>query len=52
MSGMVTRSGFRKRSKYRLYFTGSRSVMFRQYDTMDPAAEPRPGPTGMPWPLA
>ena len=30
ISGMLTRSGFKNRSKYRLYFMGSMSVMWRQ----------------------
>ena len=30
ISGMLTRSGFRNRSKYKLYFMGSISVMLRQ----------------------
>jgi hypothetical protein len=47
-SGMLTRSGFRKRSKSRRYRIGSRSVMRIEYATIDPAPEPRPGPTGMP----
>ena len=41
ISGIVTRSGFRNRSKVRSYSMGSRSVMPRQYDASDPAAEPR-----------
>ena len=48
ISGMVTRSGFRKRSKSRPYSSGSISVMRRAYATRLPAADPRPGPTGMP----
>jgi hypothetical protein len=47
-SGIDTRSGFRKRSKRRLYGIGSRSVMRSAYATRLPAPEPRPGPTGMP----
>ena len=39
------RSGLRKRSNRRSYLSGSRSVIFRQYATTEPAAEPRPGPT-------
>ena len=48
MSGSDTRSGLRKRSKMRSYSMGSTSVIRRQYATKLPAAEPRPGPTGMP----
>ena len=51
-SGMLTRSGLRKRSKRRLYGMGSRSVIRIAYATIDPAPEPRPGPTGMPLSLA
>ena len=47
MSGIEMRSGFKKRSKMRPNLIGSRSVIFRQYDTTEPTAEPRPGPTGM-----
>ena len=49
MSGMLMRSGFRKRSNSRSYCSGSMSVMRRAKETTDPAAEPRPGPTGMPF---
>ncbi len=49
---MLTRSGLRKRSKYSEYCSGSSVVMSRQYATIEPAAEPRPGPTGMPCVLA
>src|ERR1051326_2939718 len=52
MSGMSMRSGLRKRSKRRSYSSGSTSVMPIEYATSDPAAEPRPGPTGMPWSFA
>jgi hypothetical protein len=45
-SGMDTRSGFRKRSKSRPCSIGSRSVMRSEYATIEPAPEPRPGPTG------
>ena len=45
---MLTRSGFRKRSKMSVYFIGSISVMCIQYAAMEPAPEPRPGPTGIP----
>jgi len=48
ISGISLRSGFKNRSKSRLYFIGSSSVISRQYDTIEPAAEPRPGPTGIP----
>ena len=47
-SGIDTRSGFRKRSKSRSNSSGQTSVMRSAYATSDPAAEPRPGPTGMP----
>ena len=48
ISGSDTRSGFRKRSKMRSYCSGSTSVMRRQNATRLPAADPRPGPTGIP----
>ena len=47
-SGMDTRSGFRKRSNSRSNFSGQTLVIFRAYATSEPAALPRPGPTGMP----
>ena len=49
ISGIEMRSGLRKRSKIRLNLSGSRSVIFKQYETTEPTAEPRPGPTGMSW---
>ena len=48
MSGIETRSGLRERSNSRSYRSGSMSVIWRQYATIDPAAEPRPGPTAIP----
>lgn len=51
-SGMETRSGLRNRSKIRPCGIGSRSVMPMAYATIEPAAEPRPGPTAMPCFLA
>src|SRR6476619_775448 len=45
-SGIDTRSGFRKRSNSNSYSSGSRSVIFSEYATSEPAPEPRPGPTG------
>ena len=47
ISGMLTRSGFRNRSKIKVYLVGSISVIFRQYETRLPAAEPLPGPTAI-----
>ena len=47
MSGSEIRSGFRNRSKMRSKSIGSTSVMRRQYATRLPAADPRPGPTGI-----
>ncbi len=46
-SGMFIRSGFRKRSKRSEYFRGSRSVISSAYATIEPAADPRPGPTAI-----
>ena len=48
MSGIDTRSGFRKRSNSRSYLSGQTSVIRSAYATNEPAAEPRPGPTGIP----
>ena len=48
-SGAETRSGLRKRSKSRPNRIGSMSVILRLYAMSEPAPEPRPGPTGMPW---
>ena len=45
ISGIVTRSGFKNLSNSKLYFKGSTSVIPKQYETKEPAAEPRPGPT-------
>ncbi len=47
ISGIEIRSGFRNRSKMRLYLSGSKSVIFKQYEITEPTAEPRPGPTGI-----
>ncbi len=49
MSGICTRSGFKKRSKMSPYRSGSRSVIRSAYETTDPAADPRPGPTRIPF---
>ena len=46
-SGMLTRSGFKKRSNRSLFAIGSMSVMRIEYATSEPAPDPRPGPTGM-----
>jgi hypothetical protein len=48
MSGIEIRSALRKRSKSRSYASGSTSVIRSAYETIDPAAEPRPGPTAIP----
>ena len=48
ISGIDLRSGFRKRSNSRPCSTGSMLVMPSAQATTEPAAEPRPGPTGMP----
>jgi hypothetical protein len=52
MSGIDRRSGLRNRSKRSVCSIGSRSVMRSDHATRLPAAEPRPGPTGMPWSFA
>ena len=49
MSGIDTRSGFRKRSKSRSNLSGQTSVMRSEYATSDAADDPRPGPTGIPF---
>ncbi|MPN32417.1 hypothetical protein SDC9_179895 [bioreactor metagenome] len=48
ISGMLIRSGLRNRSKRRSYRIGSSSVILRLYATSDPAADPLPGPMGIP----
>ncbi len=48
MSGGLIRSSFRKRSKMRSFSIGSMSVIRSAHATRLPAAEPRPGPTGIP----
>ena len=48
MSGIEMRAGLRNRSKIRSYSRGSTDVMPSAYDTIEPAALPRPGPTGIP----
>ena len=52
MSGILLRAGLRKRSKIRPCSIGSRSVIPREYATRLPAADPLPGPTGIPLSLA
>ena len=46
---MLTLSLFRNLSNMRLYLIGSISVICRQYATIEPAAEPLPGPTVIPF---
>jgi hypothetical protein len=46
-SGMLILSGFKNRSKRSEYSRGSRSVISSAYATIDPAADPRPGPTAI-----
>ena len=48
ISGSDTRSGFRNRSNKRPPCSGSILVISIEYATSEPAADPRPGPTGMP----
>ena len=47
-SGIEGRSGLRNRSKKSPCSSGSRSVIFNAYATIEPAPEPRPGPIRMP----
>jgi hypothetical protein len=49
MSGIDTRSGLRKRSKRRSNLSGQTSVMRSAYATSEPATDPLPGPTGIPF---
>ncbi len=51
MSGIETRSGLRNRSNISPNAIGSRSVIPIAYDTIEPAADPRPGPTLIPFRL-
>ena len=48
-SGMDTRSGFKKRSNSKPHRIGSKSVINSAHATTEPAPDPRPGPTGIPW---
>jgi hypothetical protein len=48
MSGIETRAGSRKRSNSSLKRIGSKPVIKSDQATIEPTAEPRPGPTGMP----
>ena len=48
ISGIDMRSAFRKRSNRRSYSSGSTSVILSAYETIEPAADPRPGPTAIP----
>ena len=52
MSGISLRPGLRKRSKSRSYRIGSMSVISSEYAASEPAAEPRPGPTPIPFTFA
>ena len=45
ISGIVTRSLFKKRSNNKSYFSGSIIVIPNKYETNEPAADPLPGPT-------
>ena len=45
---MLILSGFKNLSKINPYFIGSISVIPIAYAAIDPAPEPRPGPTGIP----
>ena len=47
ISGILIRSGLRNLSNNKLCLIGSISVIPNAYDTKLPAAEPRPGPTGI-----
>ena len=43
---------FKKRSNNKPYFSGSIPVIPKQYDTIDPAAEPLPAPVLIPFDFA
>ena len=47
ISGIDIRSGLRNLSNSKLYFIGSTSVIPVVYATIEPAADPLPGPTGI-----
>ncbi len=47
-SGGETRSGLRNLSNRRPNLMGQMSVIAMVYATREPAADPRPGPTGIP----
>ena len=47
ISGGLMRSSFRNLSKMSPFSMGSMSVILRHQATRLPAADPRPGPTGM-----
>ena len=47
ISGSDLRSGFKNLSKSKLYLSGSISVIARAKATIEPAAEPLPGPTAI-----
>ena len=47
ISGIEIRSGLRKRSNRSAFCNRSISVISMAYETSDPAADPRPGPTGI-----
>ena len=44
----MTLFGFKNLSNKSLYFIGSKSVIFKDHATNDPAPDPLPGPTGTP----
>ena len=52
MSGISLRAGFRKRSNISRYLIGSMPTIPRQYDTIEPAELPRPGPQRTPFAFA
>ncbi len=52
ISGIEIRSGFRNRSKMMSYSIGSTPVIPSDHAARLPAADPRPGPTGIPLRLA
>ena len=49
ISGIEMRSGFKNRSNSNSCCRGSMFVIPSEYATSAPAADPRPGPTGIPF---
>ena len=48
ISGIEIRSGFKNLSNSKLYLSGFNSVIPKLHATIEPAADPLPGPIGIP----